>query len=84
MTGWIPDFSAIPTDTSEREELFNTLFYGFHSGNCVVSVGTEIKETVQGFMSDHAYAVLDMQTYNVRLNAFLLLERSRLEGKYNQ
>ncbi|THV06173.1 cysteine proteinase [Dendrothele bispora CBS 962.96] len=63
LIGWIPDH--VNTRSSKREETWSRIYDGFHSGRCMVTLGTGVGPDIYWdglkLLPSHCYAVIGVQ-----------------------
>uniref|UniRef100_A0A673IB56 Calpain-7-like n=1 Tax=Sinocyclocheilus rhinocerous TaxID=307959 RepID=A0A673IB56_9TELE len=73
LTGWIPERIAMHSDNQSfnKDETFRILYQRFHRGDVLITtatgVMTEEEGEMWGLVPTHAYAVLDIREYKVKL-----------------
>jgi calpain-7 len=73
LTGWIPERMAIRASEPDfsADALFDKLLDRLHKGDVLVTVATgemsEAEAERSGLVPTHAYAVLDVRKFKVRL-----------------
>ncbi|KAL8681742.1 MAG: hypothetical protein Q9186_002130, partial [Xanthomendoza sp. 1 TL-2023] len=65
LTGWIPEQLFFQSEENEREALWRRIFKAFSYGDVLITLGTgkisEYEERNTGLISEHDYAVINLQ-----------------------
>lgn len=66
LTGWLPENFSFKKNKIEPDVLWQKIFEGYRSNNCLVTLrtGTILDEDGIGLVGNHAYAVLEIIEYN--------------------
>lgn len=75
LTGWIPEQVFLHNDDSTSDDIWGRLYRAFSYGDVVLTIGTgkltELEQQGLGLVSEHDYAILDMNEIDGR-HQFLL------------
>uniref|UniRef100_A0A8C1IT21 Calpain 7 n=1 Tax=Cyprinus carpio TaxID=7962 RepID=A0A8C1IT21_CYPCA len=73
LTGWIPERIAMHSDNQSfnKDDTFRMLYQRFHRGDVLITTATGVMTEEEGekwgLVPTHAYAVLDIREYKVKL-----------------
>uniref|UniRef100_A0A8C1IUB5 Calpain 7 n=1 Tax=Cyprinus carpio TaxID=7962 RepID=A0A8C1IUB5_CYPCA len=76
LTGWIPERIAMHSDNQSfnKDDTFRMLYQRFHRGDVLITTATGVMTEEEGekwgLVPTHAYAVLDIREYKVKLDDF--------------
>lgn len=75
LTGWIPEQVFLHREDTTGDQLWMRLFQAFHHGDVLLTVGTgqltEKEQAGLGLVSEHDYAILDMEETRGRRNVLV-------------
>jgi calpain-7 len=65
LAGWIPDYLEVKSPSFQREQLWSRLSRGFNDGQCILTVGTDVRPLADRgrvkLLPSHCYPVIDVK-----------------------